>query len=113
MDKSPRSARVRWLLTGVVAVLFTVGAAPRQTERQAAPEMEALKKATVNGKYTDLLAVIRMPNDKTTYGEFNDYGPYSGTAWGPYMGLPPGNWVYVYPHWYIWGKQGPGGDALP
>ena len=43
-------------------------------------------------------------SDKAAYGEFNDYGPYAGTEWGGYKGLPKGNWVYVAPHWYIWAQ---------
>jgi H+/Cl- antiporter ClcA len=38
-------------------------------------------------------------------GEFKDYGPFDGTEWAGYKGLPKGNWVYVYPHWYIWEKK--------
>jgi hypothetical protein len=77
------------------------------------PEKQALKKATVDGKYTNLLAVIHVPGDKDDYGEFKDYGPSSVTEWAGYKGLPKGNWVYVYPHWYIWEKEGKGGDDLP
>ena len=50
-------------------------------------------------------AVITMPGDKDTYGEFKDYGPFNGTEWGGYKGLPKGNWVYVAPRWYIWEKE--------
>jgi hypothetical protein len=64
-----------------------------------------LDKAAVKGKYSKLLAVIRVPEDKADYGEFNDYGPYEGTEWAGYQGLPKGNWVYVYPHWCIWEKM--------
>jgi hypothetical protein len=100
---------VRWFLAGFL-VSLAVGAAARAAEPA---EKEALKKATADGKYTKLLAVIHVPEDKAGYGEFNDYGPYEGTEWAGYSGLPKGNWVYVYPHWYIWEKEGKGGDALP
>lgn len=72
------------------------------------PEVSALKKAGVDGKYGNLLAIIRVPGDKKEYGEFKDYGDYDGTEWGRYKGLPKGKWVYVYPHWYIWRDEGKG-----
>src|SRR5438093_8458574 len=76
------------------------------------PEVDAVKKASVDGKYNKLLAVIHVPDDKGDYGEFNDYGKYDGTEWAGYEGLPQGHWVYVYPHWYIWEKKGKGADKL-
>jgi hypothetical protein len=104
-----RCDSVRWLLAGLMVVL-AVGAVALAADP---PETQALKKATVDGKYTRLLAVIHVPGDKDDYGEFKDYGAFSGTEWGSYKGLPKGNWVYVYPHWYIWEKEGKGGDVLP
>jgi hypothetical protein len=64
-----------------------------------------LQKASVKGKYSKLLAVIHVPGDKADYGEFKDYGAFDGTEWASYKGLPKGNWVYVYPHSYIWEKE--------
>jgi hypothetical protein len=85
---------------------------PRQAP-SGPPEVQALNKATADGKYTNLLAVIHVPADKDSYGEFKDYGSSSVTARGGYQGLPKGYWVYVAPHWYIWEKEGRGGEALP
>jgi hypothetical protein len=62
------------------------------------------KKASVDGKYSKLLAVIHVPDDKGEYGEYKDYGAFNGTEWAGYKGLPKGYWVYVHPHWYIWKK---------
>ena len=73
----------------------------------------AFQKATAGGKYKGLLAIIQVPDDRTVFGDFNDYGPYEGTAWAGYSGLPKGNWVYVHPHWYIWEKEGSGAEELP
>jgi len=83
-------------------VFLAFGAAGRADDP---PEVEALKKASVKGKYSKLLAVIHVPGDKDEYTEFKDYGAYDGTEWGNYKGLPKGHWVYVYPHWYIWEKK--------
>jgi hypothetical protein len=74
------------------------------------PATEALTraipaKAHVDGKYQKLLRRIRVPRDKQSYSEFSDYGHYDGSEWAGYNNLPPGYWVYVYPHWYIWEEQ--------
>jgi hypothetical protein len=59
-------------------------------------------KATVGGKYTELLKVLHVPEDKPNYGEFKDWGYWTGTQHAAYQNLPAGHWVYVYPKWYIW-----------
>jgi HEAT repeat protein len=64
-------------------------------------------KAHVDGKYQKLLRRIRVPRDKQNYSDFSDYGHYEGNEWAGYTDLPPGYWVYVYPHWYIWAEQKP------
>jgi hypothetical protein len=110
MGKHRRTASGRWLLVSLV-LAFAVGPAALGQVPRGEAETAALKKATANGKYTRLLTVIYVPGDKATYGEFNDYGPYNGTEWKQYKGLPTGNWVYVYPHWYIWEKVGAGGGG--
>jgi hypothetical protein len=63
---------------------------------------EALKKAQVDGKYRMLLRQIKVPQDAETYAEFHDYGLWEGTEWAGFTDLPKGNWVYVFPYWYIW-----------
>ena len=88
-----------------VACLLVLGCAVSARAAEP-PEKEALKKATVDGKYTKLLAVIHVPDDKGDYGQFKDYGPFDGTEWADYKVLPKGNWVYAFPHWYIWEKEG-------
>jgi HEAT repeat protein len=65
----------------------------------------APKKASVNGKYKKLLRRIKVEQDKASYTEFSDYGYYTGTSYVGFTDLPPGYWVYVYPHWYIWGEM--------
>jgi hypothetical protein len=61
--------------------------------------------ASAGGEYTDLLRILKVPGDQATYGDFNDYGYWDGTAWAGYTNLPAGYWVYVAPNWYIWGRQ--------
>ena len=62
-------------------------------------------KASVGGKYAELLKVIKVPEDKNSYGEFSDFGHWTGTAHAGHTDLPAGHWVYVAPKWYIWGKK--------
>lgn len=61
-------------------------------------------KARVNGKYAKLLRRIKVPQDRQTYTDFNDYGPFPATDYAGYNAIPEGYWVYVFPHWYIWGE---------
>ena len=57
--------------------------------------------ASANGKYTTLLQQINCPSDRSTYGEFRDYGHWGGGAWCGQTGKK-GHWVWVYPNWYVW-----------
>jgi len=74
-------------------------------------EEAALKKAAVDGKYSILLKKLEMKGDRQGYGEFRDFGMWSGTSYGGHDNLPAGYWVYLYPHWYIWGEQNAAPDA--
>jgi HEAT repeat protein len=62
-------------------------------------------KARVQGKYAKLLRRIKVPQDRQNYTDFNDYGTFPATDYAGYTGIPQGYWVYVYPHWYIWGEM--------
>jgi secreted protein with Ig-like and vWFA domain len=79
----------------------------RQPNPVALPSVDAYQKASVAGKYTDLLDKVAAPDDHARYGVFHDYGRWDGTAYRDRTGLPAGYWVYVYPDWFIWGSQGP------
>lgn len=61
-------------------------------------------KASVDGKYRRLVKKIEVRDDFQRFGAFNDYGHWDGTEYSGHKDLPPGNWVYVYPHWYIWAE---------
>ena len=61
-----------------------------------------VEKASVNGKYNDLLNVIDVPDDRSKYGEFYELGYKKWTKYRGYQDLGKGYWVYVYPSWYIW-----------
>ncbi|MCC2669251.1 MAG: blaR0 [Armatimonadetes bacterium] len=116
--------RAVWLLA--LALPFATAAAADRIVGDPAPGLElgralqatelaptrAVARASVDGKYRNLLAVIRVPGDLETYSAFKDYGPSATASWGGYSGLPSGHWVYVYPHWYIWGEAVPGTSAI-
>ena len=65
---------------------------------------EARVKASVEGKYRRLVKKIEVRDDFQRFGAFNDYGHWDGTEYAGHKDLPPGNWVYVYPNWYIWAE---------
>ena len=52
-------------------------------------------------RYSTLLRQIHVPADRETYGDFYDWGYWSGTAYAGHNDLPPGYWVYLFPNWYI------------
>jgi Ca-activated chloride channel homolog len=65
---------------------------------------EARQKATVEGKYEELLDKFEARDDAERYGEFHEYGWSGDNSHAGRTGLPAGYWVYVYPDWYIWGE---------
>jgi hypothetical protein len=98
-------------LAACAALMFSVvpgtsREAPSKQDTKAEAEEKALiesfKKAMVNGKYQTLLRQFKVADDKDNYGDFSDYGSYSGTDYAGYSDLPKGYWVYVAPYWYIW-----------
>lgn len=61
-------------------------------------------RATVNGKYSNLLQILHCPKDRSSYGNFSDYGHWGGGSWCGQTGKA-GYWVWVAPNWYIWGEK--------
>ena len=53
-------------------------------------------------RYKTLLRKIEVAKDQQTYGDFYDYGFYTGTSYMEHTDLPAGYWVYVAPHWLIY-----------
>ncbi len=70
---------------------------------EKAPDL--MTKASCSGKYKTLLRQIEVADDQPTYGDFKDFGRWEGTAYKTHQNLPNGYWVYVAPHWYIWGES--------
>ncbi len=82
----------------------------REPERQSPPALKsegAYKtvpgpaEAGGKGRYRTLLRKINVPADRETYGDFYDYGYWTGTAYAGQTDLPAGYWVYLAPDWYI------------
>ena len=89
------------LLAGLTACLVA-GVDEKKVAAEEKALAEALKKATAGGKYQMLLRQFKVADDKNSYGDFTDYGAYSGTDYAGFKDLPVGHWVYVAPYWYIW-----------
>lgn len=84
-------------VAGAAATVWSAKAAPAP----AVPLEDLLKKARCDGKYTMLLAQIKVEKDMETYKEFTDLGIQTRTEYKGHKDLPKGHWVYVYPYWYI------------
>jgi hypothetical protein len=56
-------------------------------------------------RYKTLLREFEAPDDRQSYGDFCDYGYWSGTSYAGQEKLPPGYWVYLAPKWYIFQDQ--------
>ncbi len=65
------------------------------------------------GRYRSLVRKLHLPGDRKTYGDFYDWGYWSGTAYRGHKDLPKGYWVYVYPHWLIYAEDATRPAARP
>ncbi len=61
-------------------------------------------RASVDGKYTNLIQVMECERDGAKYGNYKDYGYWSGGNWCGDIGKA-GYWVWVYPKWYVWSQK--------
>lgn len=59
-------------------------------------------RASMNGKYEELIATFDVPEDAARWGSYHDYGWWPGGTWAGVSGISPGYWVYIEPTWYIW-----------
>jgi hypothetical protein len=94
--------RLSWL----VAALAVAGCAPVQVKPLSTlPAGVTLERASVSGKYAELLGTFEVPEDVEQYGTWHDYGFWEGRSYKGINDLPRGYWVYVAPTWYIWARQ--------
>lgn len=66
------------------------------------PSLNIPLQASVNGRYSTLIQRIECPDNRTKYGEFNEYGYYQGGDEWCGEKAQKGYWVWVYPNWYVW-----------
>lgn len=62
------------------------------------------KIASLDGKYSQLRRTIEVEPDYIQFGALHERGWQSGGSYRGHADLPDGYWVYLYPHWYIWGQ---------
>jgi hypothetical protein len=65
------------------------------------------------GHYQHLLRTIEVAKDREQYGDFYDFGYWSGTSYVGNENLPPGYWVYLAPNWYIFRDAATGSPGNP
>lgn len=68
------------------------------------PEEANQRKASVGGKYRNLLRTFPREYDYLGFTGFQDLGKREIENYNGFTNLPPGYWVYAYPNWYIWGE---------
>ncbi len=66
--------------------------------------LDARRQASLDGHYRELLDKFERPADFQQYGAVHNRGWWTGPDDADEKGLPAGYWVYVYPHWYVWGE---------
>ena len=62
-------------------------------------------KASINGKYENVLKTLYIPDDKDRFGNLYDWGYRNVSTYSGNKNLPKGYWVYAYPYWYIWERE--------
>src|SRR5262249_24039288 len=95
----PMHARQMLAVVLVLALQPWLNAAPAD---QLDPLEQALKQASVDGKYRMLLRQIKVSGDEKEHGRFHDRGYQQRSEYAGHNGLPAGHWVYAAPYWYIW-----------
>ena len=118
-DQAERAEYIQLVQRAMRITGQQVGPQPRTDEGTTTRPGEldataARVKASVDGKYRRLVKKIEVRDDFQRFGAFNDYGHWDGTEYAGHKDLPPGNWVYVYPNWYIWAEAAvPAKEAVP
>ncbi len=62
----------------------------------------AASRANANGRYSGLLRTCTPQDGDARFGEYNDWGWWTGSTYQNCRNLPSGYWVWVAPTWYIW-----------
>lgn len=79
--------------------------------RNVAPGTPEATPAAPRSRYNTLLKQIAVPDDQKSYGDFCDFGYWSGSSYAGHNDLPAGYWVYLSPNWYIYKEEVSGAIA--
>ncbi len=92
-----------------------IAPAPSLTPQGEPPAVAAPAARVAQNQYKTLLKTLEVPDDRTRYGDFYNYGYWSGTSYAGHDDLPAGYWVYLSPNWYIFKEaaEGPSAPQLP
>ncbi len=90
--------KLHWIALGLLCIIAT----PRLQAQDLEKDMMT---ARAGGKYQQLLHVLRQEADARRYGDFHDFGHWTGKTYAGHENLPAGYWVYVRPSWFIWGRR--------
>ena len=69
--------------------------------RRSATPYGAIPAPHGKSQYRNLLRQFEVAADRATYGDFYDYGFWTGGSYAGQNDLPAGYWVYLAPNWYI------------
>lgn len=100
-ERSGNRSRIAWASLYIVGSILGLLGLIIAT-RGPAIEIDIPPAAYVDEKYEHFLRRVHAPQDATRYGEFDDNGYSRTDSYAGEDNLPPGYWVYVRPHWYIW-----------
>ena len=108
--KSP-TLNTRVLLGTAAAIVVGMAslvafASPPRPARPPRPPSTTQGQSGKADRYSTLLKKLNVPRDRASYGDFYNWGYWRGTSYAGHSQLPPGYWVYVYPHWYIYRDKG-------
>lgn len=81
------------------------GGSDRPVAVPGGPAIPPAASSTPRSQYRTLLKQIEVPEDRKTYGDFCDFGYWTGNTYAGHNDLPAGYWVYLAPNWYIYQKD--------
>lgn len=84
--------------------------APAKSESPAAGNPD---RPAPHSRYRTLLKKLDVPEDQQRFGDFCDWGYWSGSQYAGQDHLPPGYWVYLAPKWYIFKEDVTGESVAP
>jgi hypothetical protein len=84
---------------------------PNQQVQPVGGRVNVAARRAIKSRYGNLLKQFEVPADRDSFGDFCDYGYWSGTVYAGQSNLAPGYWVYLAPNWYIFKDDATGGGT--